>query len=860
MSIWVIVMGQGFLKSLISWRGSSFSIVSSFLFSFCFFIFTLFIALPASAAVLLTDSRGVHWKLSAESGKLSVASSSDNASWQQAAEIPEVIDFSAKVASAGGSDYILVSIQGSDGVRAAALRLNGIAVSAEQQSSVILVDSLYSAYTSPKVGVDKSNRLWILAAKSGPKGYLAASSRTNLPFNESLSDWAPEQEAGGLTWSMPNLALLTQNDGQMIASIGDSTGKTVSYVSSGDFWSEAPVVMAAGDSGSVMTIGGIGGRVRAMAMYGNSLYVAGDFTNGAGDSNINRVARWDTTTSRWYPLGNGIDDGYVYAITVKGSDIYFGGTFVKIGGVAFNRIAKWSTTNSTWYGLGVGPGLGTDTQVYALGSDSNYLYLGGYFPGTPGLSPGYRYALRFDGTNWTDFGAGLWFRPLAMLVCGPNIYAGGYASSYGGVAKWNGNQWQRMQGLTNDNQQNAPSDVYALAANADCTDIYAGGDFKIYMGLDVFQQPTYADDIVRWDGSNWYRLGLGIPTLNYYYSSYVYSIAVVGSKVYVGGNFVDSAPNSYHTRFTSWDRSTGVWQSIGTGLNGIPDAMLTSGSSVFVGGSFTDAGGNSQADYIAKYNGSNWSALYDAGPTPTPTPTATPIVTPTPTGTPIVTPTPTATPIVTPTSIATQVGTPTPTPPAQAGQYVVSGRVTTSGGSGVSGATVYLRYYDTLQLVKSTTTAGDGTYSISGVINPGGTVEVTASHPSYFIGTSWMFSLSASSSNLPQTYIDFTASALMPDAPIVYARNSSGNRGTQIALKYQIDYWGDYTTETAKVYLNGKLIRTVRGHERRSESGVTYWLRLDSRTLRRGKYSLCITSKDEYNRISDPSCAWVTIK
>lgn len=58
-----------------------------------------------------------------------------------------------------------------------------------------------------------------------------------------------------------------------------------------------------------------------------------------------------------------------------------------------------------------------------------------------------------------------------------------------------------------------------------------------------------------------------------------------------------------------------TWNNLGSGLNNFVKAIYVDGTTIYAGGSFTDAGGDANADYIAKFNGTSWSAL---GATPLP--------------------------------------------------------------------------------------------------------------------------------------------------------------------------------------------------------------------------------------------------
>jgi hypothetical protein len=80
---------------------------------------------------------------------------------------------------------------------------------------------------------------------------------------------------------------------------------------------------------------------------------------------------------------------------------------------------------------------------------------------------------------------------------------------------------------------------------------------------------------------------------------------VSGSDVYVGGSFTTAGgnPANYIAR---WNGSS--WSALGSGLDNGVSAIAVSGNDIYVGGSFLNAGGN-PANNVAKWNGSNWSPL-----------------------------------------------------------------------------------------------------------------------------------------------------------------------------------------------------------------------------------------------------------
>jgi len=64
----------------------------------------------------------------------------------------------------------------------------------------------------------------------------------------------------------------------------------------------------------------------------------------AGGTAASGVARFDTTTQTWAPLGSGAANGVsgsVSALAVSGSDLYVGGNFGSAGGQASSHIALY---------------------------------------------------------------------------------------------------------------------------------------------------------------------------------------------------------------------------------------------------------------------------------------------------------------------------------------------------------------------------------------------------------------------------------------------------------------------------------------------------------------------------------------
>ncbi len=329
------------------------------------------------------------------------------------------------------------------------------------------------------------------------------------------------------------------------------------------------------------------------------LYIGGAFTN-VGNVVANHIAQWDG--SSWSPLGSGLNGVYpfVFALAVSGSDVYAGGNFTTAGGRPANNIAKWDGGN--WSALGSG----LDSWMFALAVSGSDVYAGGRF-NTAGGNAATNIA-KWNGSNWSALGSGIGPPAAdpdyggvvnALVVSGSDVYAGGWFSTAGGspannIAKWDGSCWSALgSGLVGSDPfgSGSPIEPFVSALAVSGGDVYAVGEFFTAGG-------STAKRIAKWDGSNWSGLSSG-P------SASATSVAISGSDVYVGGIFKSADPNwAYH--IVKWDGSS--WTALGSEMNGPVLAVAISDSNVYVGGSFTTAGGG-VGNRIAKWNGSGWSAL-----------------------------------------------------------------------------------------------------------------------------------------------------------------------------------------------------------------------------------------------------------
>jgi hypothetical protein len=84
--------------------------------------------------------------------------------------------------------------------------------------------------------------------------------------------------------------------------------------------------------------------------------------------------------------------------------------------------------------------------------------------------------------------------------------------------------------------------------------------------------------------------------------------------LYVGGIFTDAGGNANADRIARWNGSS--WSAVSSSTsqisNGIVDAIATAGGKVYAGGTFQDAGGNTDADFLAVWDGTSWGPFCNA--------------------------------------------------------------------------------------------------------------------------------------------------------------------------------------------------------------------------------------------------------
>jgi hypothetical protein len=423
---------------------------------------------------------------------------------------------------------------------------------------------------------------------------------------------------------------------------GMNGGVTALVVHAGGLFAGGTFSMAGGnaasriarwDGASWSALGsGVNDEVNALLSYGTDLIVGGRFTD-AGGLPVTRIARWDGSWhpmgiltnlnvqalgmhdgrpitylrgacpslcdftmicwddglgSGWYTMGGGATDNTVEprvsAFGVFTSSLMVGGEFDHIGCMPANNVA--GRIGDVWFPLSSG----TNGRVRALATYKNSLYAGGDFTLAGGTSVDY--IARWDGGSWHNVAGGtdgpVWSLQVYNneLIVGGEFFHVGPGTSANQLARWNGTSWSAF-----------PSELsHSTVAPKVFGMLVHGGDLVV-AGTFQFAGAGQANNIARWDGSNWHAYGSGM-------NETVVSLAEYFGKLIAGGRF-STAGGVTANRIAGWDGS--AWASLGT-LEEEVSALTVYSNVLYAGGTFV-AADTSIVNYIARWSGTEWIKL-----------------------------------------------------------------------------------------------------------------------------------------------------------------------------------------------------------------------------------------------------------
>jgi hypothetical protein len=375
-------------------------------------------------------------------------------------------------------------------------------------------------------------------------------------------------------------------------------------------------------------------EVRALAPAPEGGFAAAGNLVMEDGSIFNGVARW--TGERWAPLGQGVAQAGdfpadVGAVAVDGvGRVYVGGYINYVGGAPIKNIAMWD--GERWHAIGAI--LGSDAYVYALLVVGDNLYVGGQFTEAGGVAARSIARYHIPSGAWSALGAGVTGNVRALASGGGKLYAGGDFSGAGQgeafeVAAWDGQGWSGLGGefeIYEILDTGAQAGTYVNALAYVHGELFIGGRFQTIHRKGTPRGTggsfTAVHNIVSYDVATkkWYTVGPDIHpgvTLNGFSNMFtaVRSMAYVGGKLYVGGDF-NVAGGIPAANFASYDLLANSWAAPGSigGPGGrlTVRAVATYGPDIFVGGTFTSIG-SAPARFVARYNTVTraWSTLGD---------------------------------------------------------------------------------------------------------------------------------------------------------------------------------------------------------------------------------------------------------
>jgi hypothetical protein len=359
---------------------------------------------------------------------------------------------------------------------------------------------------------------------------------------------------------------------------------------------------------------GVNNSVLSIAISGSDIYVGGSFNLLGDGTSANYIAKWNTTTGAWSTLKCGDSNGvnyYVRSIVISGSDVYVGGDFNQLGdGTSANCIAKWNTISNTWSTLKSGKSNGVNWWVEALAVSGSDVYVGGWFTLLGDSSTSANCIAKWNTTSntWSTLKSGSsngvsasqpYIKTIA--ISGSDVYVGGNFTKLGDgtsakhIAKWNTNTgtWSTLASGTSNGINGISAQVSVIAVNG--SDVYVGGGFSL-----LGDGTTIAYGLAKWNATTntWSTLSSGLSLY-----SQVYSIAINGSDVYVGGYISQLGDGTPAKHLVKWNSNTSTWTVIGNGVNSYLEAMQINPADgkMYIGGGFTILNGTTVAYYVGTF-------------------------------------------------------------------------------------------------------------------------------------------------------------------------------------------------------------------------------------------------------------------
>ena len=330
------------------------------------------------------------------------------------------------------------------------------------------------------------------------------------------------------------------------------------------------------------------GTVHTVAYAGNRLYVGGDFTAVSANGRIvprNRLAAIDTRTGallNWAPAA----DGRVKALAVNGSSVYVAGDFSAVGGQRRDSLARIDATTGT---VSKTFRHSINGRPYAIAAGNGKLFLGGAFTSVDGQT-----RTRLAAFNLTSGALDRAWRPTvdsqveAITAAGGRVYLGGRFRKVNSTSGY-----ERLAAVAPSSgrivssfRPRSPVIAYAIAVGS--TRVYTanggqGGTASAYSTSGVLKWSTTFDGDAR---------ALGVYGGTVYVGGHFDKVCATARTGTQGGCLDGSRGRVKLAALSASSGNVQAWTANGNGIEGVHSLAVNAGAgAVAAGGSFTTING-----------------------------------------------------------------------------------------------------------------------------------------------------------------------------------------------------------------------------------------------------------------------------